>query len=268
MTALPVLSCAGIRCTLLPTALFSSHTGGFPNPWRRDLTGAMEEILARWSALPLRFDGILIGYLASDAQFSLVDAVLDRFRDDNTKLFVDPVMGDNGRRYSYCTEAFTEGFLRLCQRADAIFPNATEAALLLGHPPETADSALAAAGPQLQELRTLGAGAAVLTGVMDNGRIGAGIMDAQQEQPVYAMHRRLPGGYPGTGDLYAACAAAGILRGMYVASACHLAGAFMERVLTLAGQTGTEPRFGVPFEMELPWLAKQFDEGYVPQWET
>lgn len=264
MTALPVLSCAGIHCALLPTALFSTHTGGFPNPWRHNLTQDMREILAKWSDLPLHFDGIYVGYLASDDQFAVVDAVLDRFLAPGTRLFVDPVMGDHGRRYSGCTEAMTNGFKSLCERADMIFPNPTEAAILLGRPPETADKTLENADRLLPALTGLGAAAAVLTGVEEGEFIGVGILEAGQTTAMHIMHRRFPGSYPGTGDLFASCAVAGMLKGNSAAGSCRLAADFMERILSLAGNAGMEARFGVPFEMVLPWLSQQFDERYAP----
>ena len=263
MAALPVLSCAGIHCALLPTALFSTHTG-FPSPWRYPLTREMGEILEKWSALPVHFDGIYVGYLASDDQFVVVDAVLDRFLAPDTRLFVDPVMGDHGRRYSGCTAALTSGFQRLSKRADVIFPNPTEAALLLDQPPGTADNSLETTALQLPALVQLGAKAAVVTGVEDGTRIGAGILEAGQNAPAYALHRRYPGSYPGTGDLFASCVVAGVLRGKCLETACATAAEFMQRAMSFAGKTGTEVRFGVPFEFALPWLAQQYDEGYTP----
>ena len=36
--ALPIISVAGIECCALPTALLSTHTGGFKNIYIEDLT--------------------------------------------------------------------------------------------------------------------------------------------------------------------------------------------------------------------------------------
>ena len=173
LTALPVLSCAGINVTLLPTALLSTHTGGFPSPFRRILTDDMQCILDKWSPLPVAFDAIYVGYLASEEQFAVVERVLERFLEKDTQLYVDPVMGDHGRRYSGCTPGLTEGFLSLARRARVIFPNRTEANLLgCARGGEDAEYANAL----LDGLLALGAGSAVLTGV--EGSIGAAIRRA------------------------------------------------------------------------------------------
>ena len=85
LTALPVLSCAGINVTLLPTALLSTHTGGFPSPFRRILTDDMQCILDKWSPLPVAFDAIYVGYLASEDQFAVVERVLKLVRTSEWK---------------------------------------------------------------------------------------------------------------------------------------------------------------------------------------
>ena len=43
--ALPVLSAAGFECVILPTALLSTHTGGFKGFSFLDLTEEMKKIM-------------------------------------------------------------------------------------------------------------------------------------------------------------------------------------------------------------------------------
>lgn len=257
LTALPVLSCAGINVTLLPTALLSTHTGGFPSPFRRILTDDMQRILDKWSPLPVSFDAIYVGYLASEDQFAVVERVLERFLEKDTQLYVDPVMGDHGRRYSGCTPRLTEGFLSLARRAHVIFPNRTEANLLLGWAPEAGEDTPEYANALLDGLLALGTWSAVLTGVEEGGSIGAAIKEGGQPARML-MHHRVQGSYPGTGDLYASCVIAGLLTGKCLAEACHIAGAFLEQSMQWAVQAGREVRFGVPFECTLHWLSQQF----------
>ena len=52
----PLLSAAGLETVMLPTALLSTHTGGFKNFTFLDLTEEMEKILAHFEALGLTFD--------------------------------------------------------------------------------------------------------------------------------------------------------------------------------------------------------------------
>lgn len=157
--ALPVMSCMGIQVIPFPTMLLSAHTG-FKNVYKRDLTDDLEPILRHIEELDVGVDAVYIGYIAGAGQLPVIDRALSHFLAGDTKLYVDPVMGDEGRLYPGITKGVVEGFRGLCQRADVIFPNRTEAAFLLE---ETASSS----PPEeiLRQLVHLGAKAAVLTGV-------------------------------------------------------------------------------------------------------
>ena len=56
--ALPVLSAADIEAVILPTALLSTHTGGFENFTFKDLTDEIPKISDHWYETGLSFDGI------------------------------------------------------------------------------------------------------------------------------------------------------------------------------------------------------------------
>ena len=47
-TALPILSAAGIATSVIPTAVLSTHTGGFTGYTYRDLTEDIPQILNHW----------------------------------------------------------------------------------------------------------------------------------------------------------------------------------------------------------------------------
>ena len=55
---LPIISACGIECNVLPTAILSTHTGGFEGYTFRDLTKDIPSILAQWKTLGLQFDYI------------------------------------------------------------------------------------------------------------------------------------------------------------------------------------------------------------------
>ena len=61
-TALPIISACGVECNVLPTAILSTHTGGFSGYTFRDLTEDIPAILKQWKALGLQFDYICSGY--------------------------------------------------------------------------------------------------------------------------------------------------------------------------------------------------------------
>ena len=129
--ALPILSAAGIETAVLPTALLSTHTGGFTGFTYRDLSADINSISDHWYAMGLSFDSIYTGYLASVGQIELVAALMERFGANALKL-VDPVMADNGALYTGFSDDYPIAMRRLCGMADIIIPNMTEAFLLLG----------------------------------------------------------------------------------------------------------------------------------------
>ena len=128
---LPVLSAMGVQCSLLPTAVLSTHSA-YPGFRCRDLTEDLCPMADHWAALGIRFDGLYTGYLAGPDQVSAVLSVLDRFRSDARVVLVDPAMADHGRLYGGLPADFPQAMGELCRRADVILPNLTEAALLTG----------------------------------------------------------------------------------------------------------------------------------------
>ncbi len=255
--ALPVFAAAGIQAVLLPTALLSSHTGGFGTPHKRDLTEDMAATLRHWGQLPLRFDAIHVGYLADEGQLPLVRQAIDRYRGQDTRLYIDPVMGDWGKRYSGCSKALAEGFRALCRDADLIFPNRTEAALLLDQPYDKAADRPEQLLRRLKDLLDLGARAAIITGVGGgDGYIGAAGLARGMSTPAISLPPMLPGSWPGTGDLFASAVEAALLQGKDLKAALDIAAGFLHRCLREADGDPKVSRFGVPFEPQLPWLSR------------
>ena len=56
--ALPIISSVGIECSVMPTAVLSTHTGGFTGFTYRDLTDDIRPIQDHWTSLGLRFDAV------------------------------------------------------------------------------------------------------------------------------------------------------------------------------------------------------------------
>ncbi len=257
LVVVPVLSLSGASCAFLPTAYFSTHTGGFGSVHRLDMTGDMEAALAHFLRLNLRFDAVYIGYTASIRQLLVLEAALPNLLLPGGQLFIDPVMGDHGRRYSFCDEDLIAGFHRLCKKADVIFPNRTEAALLLGLPlcegtePEP---------PSDEALRSLGARHVVLSGVYStDGQIGVRLVG--QTEPSHPVFRpKHPGSYPGTGDLLASCVISALIKGAKVPVACELACDFLDHALIATRGYENEPRFGLAFEQALPALSQALSQ--------
>ena len=63
--ALPIISATGVECSVIPTAVLSTHTGGFTGYTYRDMTEDIVPIVDRWMTLGLGFDAIYTGFLGS-----------------------------------------------------------------------------------------------------------------------------------------------------------------------------------------------------------
>ena len=129
--ALPIISAAGVECSVMPTAVLSTHTGGFEGFTFRDLTDDLRPIAEHWKKENICFDALYSGYLGSLGQIDIVRDIFEMFRTPETWIMVDPVMADNGRLYSLFTLDHVKGMAKLCGRADVIIPNRTEAAFML-----------------------------------------------------------------------------------------------------------------------------------------
>ena len=81
--ALPIVSATGVECCCIPTALLSTHTGGFTDWTFTDLSGDIVPIAEHWHSLGLRFDAIYSGYLASEAQGKLLERAIELLKNDS-----------------------------------------------------------------------------------------------------------------------------------------------------------------------------------------
>ena len=254
--ALPILSAAGLEASALPTAVLSTHTGGFTGMTFRDLTQDLPAIFQHWKTLDLAFDAIYTGYLGSAEQVALVEQLFDAFAGQDTKIIVDPVMGDHGKLYPGMSEKMPQLMKRLCQRADVIVPNQTEAALMLGRPYlETPNQA--ELEELMQALREMTQASVALTGVSpEEGKLGAAVYDRETGQSACPAAPHMPGSYHGTGDVYASALTGAYLAGKTLVQAAQIAADFTQQSIVETLPLGIETRYGVCFERALPQLLR------------
>lgn len=125
---IPILSTLGIQVCPVPTAILSTHTGGFKDYKYIDLTEHLEDYINHWDKLNIKFDGIYSGFLGSPDQISIVSNFIEKFQGDNQLIVIDPVMGDNGQTYGPMNGRMIQEMKGLICQADVITPNMTEAA--------------------------------------------------------------------------------------------------------------------------------------------
>lgn len=247
--ALPILSTCGVETCVLPSAVLSSHTGGFKNPHFRDLTEDMPAIAEHWTREAITFDGILTGYLGSVRQIGYVEQIFASLKGEHGKIVVDPAMADHGKLYKGFDENHVAAMKRLCTKADVVIPNMTEAYMLTGLPygqavPETA----------VEKLHEMGVPNVVLTGVSRNPD-ATGILVSENGNMRYHSHAKTPRSYHGTGDMFAAAFMGAWMQDRELFEAGKIAADFTASCIA---RTYRNPAhwYGVKFEEALPELMK------------
>lgn len=124
----PILGYQGHRVYSLPTGLVS-NTLDYGQFEILETTDYMRKTLAVWKNLGFEFDCICTGFIISNEQSEWIAEVLK-----NTKALkvVDPIMGDDGHLYNGVVLETVNAMKRLCEEADLVIPNFTEASYLTG----------------------------------------------------------------------------------------------------------------------------------------
>ena len=161
--SMPILSSYGVETVPLPTAILSTHTGGFHGYAVQDMTDSMRAFAAHWKRIGVRFDCIMTGYCCTPEQIRLAAEFIRSFAEEKTLVIVDPVLGDREALYDGFTDAHVDAMRELCSLADLITPNRTEAALLAGLSFSCADETLLYA----QQVKN-----AVITSIKSGNRMG------------------------------------------------------------------------------------------------
>ena len=256
--ALPIISAAGVECSVLPTAVLSTHTAGFTGFTYRDLTEDIEPITKHWQSLKLPFDALYSGFLGSFEQIDLVGKLFDAVKSENTLIAVDPVMADNGQLYPIFPKEFPEAMLRLCKKAGLIMPNFTEAAFMLGEEYHSGPYSKEYISGLIERLiKETGARQVVLTGVFfDGNELGAAAYDAAVGKIEYVMGPKIDGSYHGTGDVFGSALIGALLNGCELSHAVRIAVDFTINSLLTTKEEGTPWNFGVNFEANIPKYIK------------
>lgn len=247
--ALPVISAMGCACSVLPTAVLSTHTA-FPKPYVRSLTEEILPISHHLQSTGVQLDAVCVGYLSDPAQAAAVEEALKAF---DTLTVIDPAMGDDGKLYAGLAAEHVEAMDQLCKQGDILLPNVTEAALLTGIAyRQTADRDYYRA--LLDGMLAIGKDAVILTGVsLEPGKTG--FLGFSRDTGEFSYQAgQIPRQCHGTGDLFTAVLTGAYVQKKTLSDAATLAARFVERVIAA---TGESTPFGVEFEAQLPWLWEQ-----------
>ncbi len=246
--ALPILSACGLETCILPSAVLSTHTGGFSGFTFRDLTDDMPAIQAHWQKENIKFKAIYTGYLGSIKQIGYVKNILETMGDDDCVRIVDPAMADNGKLYSIFDMDYVEAMKPLCGTADILIPNVTEAAFLTGcEYRESYDEAYVT--ELCEKLCALGAKTVVMTGV--GYRVGkTGVAVYTNGNMSHYEHDKIGKGAHGTGDIYASAFTGALMNDKNIYDAAKIAADYTVKCI-INTQGDADHWYGAKFETAL-----------------
>ena len=260
-TIIPILSTMKLQVCPIPTAILSTHTGGFEGYSFMDLTDYMQEHINHWKKLNLEFDCIYSGFLGSPKQAKIVEDFIDYFKNDNQIVLVDPVMGDDGKLYGTMSEEMVKEMRELIKKADIITPNFTEVTYLLGKPYDTSIT-LEEIKKYLVELSNMGPKIVIATSIPDKDEIDKKVCvvayDKVNDVFWKVSCKHIPASYPGTGDAYASVIAGCLLRGDSLPIAMERAMLFITQAIRTSYGFNYPTREGVLLENVLGFLNSPF----------
>ena len=251
--ALPIISACGHETCILPSAVLSTHTGGFSGFTFRDLTDDMPSIVEHWKKEKIAFDIIYTGYLGSIKQVGIVKNILDTMGKDKCIKVVDPAFADNGKLYSIFDMEYVEAMRTLCPSCDVLVPNLSEACFLTGMEyKEDYDEQYIIM--LLSRLVGLGCKTVLLTGIsFDKSRTGILLYDNGKIQRY--EHEKMAKGAHGTGDIYASAFVGALACGKKNFVAGKIAADYTLQCIKDT-QGDKKHWYGAKFEPSLPYLMK------------
>lgn len=215
----------GHEVLALPTALIS-NTFSLGQPAVMDTSEYLFASLGAWERIGVAFDFVVIGYVTGMEQALRLCDFADGVRRRGVPVMLDPILGDNRKRYASVSMEQQQAMCRLMEHVDLITPNATEAMLIAGLAPDAcADGAMEQAAGELA--RRTGGHSVLITGVeQESGeegifwRSGA---DAPKTASAFIPVDRVPGSFGGTGDLFTALLVDALLGGASLEAAARAA---------------------------------------------
>lgn len=251
--ALPILSAMKIQCCPVPTSMFTNHTG-FDSYYWTDCTAHMPRYAEEWEKLGLRFDAISTGFLGSVDQIHIVRDFLRRFKEENTVVVVDPVMGDYGQLYPTYSPELARAMGELVEYADIMTPNLTELCVLTRTPYRDHFSRDELYG-MCSRLSSAGPEKIVVSGIVLDGHT-LGNFVFQRGQGARMLTREKIGPYrSGTGDVFASIITGCAVRGMDLLESVELASDYITKTIRRTVELDIPTTDGICIEEYLTDLA-------------
>ena len=248
---IPILSAMKVQCCPVPTAFFTNHTGFDSFAWT-DNTSHLDDYIAEWRKLNLRFNAIQTGFLGSREQVDFVLRFLAAFRTPETIVCIDPVMGDYGKLYPTYDKHLAESMRGFLDVADILTPNLTEACFLADAPYRTdfTDAELAAL---CEKLAARHADRIVISGIPRGDTLVNFIYETGRGTSL-CVEPRIGADRSGTGDVFASVILGDAVNGVDFAASVHKASQFTAAAVRRSVELGIPEKDGLAIEEVLKEL--------------
>lgn len=209
---MPILSYMGVPTFNLPTAIVSNNLeyGKFNI---LDTTEYMKGVFPVWKELGFSFGAIATGFIVSETQAQIVADWCAEQAETGTIIFVDPIMGDEGKLYNGVTPSTILSMRRMVSVAHLIVPNYTEACYLTDTPYTEQSVTLREAYQLVDKLRQIGSRSVIITSMtVDGSKAVVGYNTASNEY-FCLPYEEIPVRFPGTGDIFSSVLFGSLLKG-------------------------------------------------------
>ena len=237
--SLPIISSYGVECVPLPTAILSTHTGGFHEFTLLDMSDEIKNITNHWSKIGLEFDCIYTGYFSKVDQIDFAIDFIKKNKKKDTLVVVDTVLGDNGKLYTGFNDEFVTAMKKLSKLADVITPNLTEAQFLTNE--------FEAEPKDLLDI--LGTEKTVITGIKKGDKIGYLAKDGNHTFEIDKKFYDIM--LHGSGDVFASALVGEMMSGLEFETAVENAAQFCEKAVEQTAKNCPEYNYGLMFEKVL-----------------
>ena len=251
--ALPILGACGYQPDILPTAILSTHTGGFGDNTFLNLDSEMSKIVTHWQEQNIYFENLYLGYLGKGA----IDFWLQHISDfKDSKVLFDPAMADSGKLYRGLDADYVTKMRMLANFATILTPNLTEVCLLLDKKYRNFSI------NEIKELslelkKKFNLNEALITGISMQDKIK--IVGVSSSDKTFVIENdRVERSFFGTGDMFASSLLAAILAGYSLKDSSQIAATFVKMAIKATDLT-QDKRLGPNYAGALSWLMKKVE---------
>ncbi|MBM6992573.1 MAG: pyridoxamine kinase [Prevotella sp.] len=243
---LPILSYMGHPTYNLPTALVS-NTLDYGKFNIMDTTEYIQGVFPVWKELGFRFDAIATGFIVSERQAQIVSAFCKEQAAAGTTIYVDPIMGDEGKLYNGVTPATIEVMQEMIAVSDLMFPNYTEACYLTHTDYHPEGISMEEAKGLVTALHDKSGKSVLITSIPVAGQHCVVGYNHKSGQYFMLPYTEIPVHFPGTGDIFSAVLIGHLLSGDSLRKSTRMAMDAVYRLIDLNKNNDDKNR-GIPLE--------------------